>query len=53
MSRSSLAGRMGERTYVDTGHGDAAAGRPPSVAEPLRRVDRPALRDDGFLESPA
>ncbi len=31
MSRSSLAGRMGERTFVDAGQGAAAAGRRPAL----------------------
>ena len=40
MSRSSLEGRMGERTFVNAGHGAAAAGR------------GPALRNGRFLERP-
>ncbi len=31
MSRSSLEGRMGERTFVDAGQGAAAAGRRPAL----------------------
>ncbi len=40
MSRSSLEGRMGVRTFVDAGQGAAAAGR------------GPALRNGSFREKP-
>ena len=50
MSRSRLEGRMREQTFVDAGPGATAARRPSSVADPLRKVDEPALRDDRFRE---